>query len=231
MVHMMLCLFLSLCLLSCVITRICRKFCGHVHALSLIWAHTHDCTHLFFRQYACHSTYFSDTNLCTWVVQAREALMSLRGYPSSPGETDVVVKMVETAVRRIQEAGHLLLERLLKGKDRAPQREVLLAWVSTIADLNTHRTKLGEAGKVRRASVYDGRAVWGDVMTCRVLPHLWWLSRGSDRRQRKLVTCEGRGSLAALPRYHVCCMHEILVYLPFPLRPRPAMRMLTTFIA
>ena len=51
------------------------------------------------------------------VSRGKEALLGLRGYPAGgTGEAEVVQRLLGGTTRRVQEAGHLLLERLIKGK-------------------------------------------------------------------------------------------------------------------
>jgi len=51
------------------------------------------------------------------VSRGKDALLGLKGYPSgSGGEAEVVQRLLGVTTSRIQEAGHLLLERLIKGK-------------------------------------------------------------------------------------------------------------------
>ena len=61
----------------------------------------------------------------SFISRGKEALLSLRGYPAGgAGEADVVLRLLGGATRRVQEAGHLLLERLIKGKVRLPLAEL-----------------------------------------------------------------------------------------------------------
>ena len=51
------------------------------------------------------------------VSRGKDALLGLKGYPAgSAGEAEVVQRLLGATTSRVQEAGHLLLERLIKGK-------------------------------------------------------------------------------------------------------------------
>ena len=51
------------------------------------------------------------------VSRGKDALLGLKGYPTgSAGEAEVVQRLLGATTSRVQEAGHLLLERLIKGK-------------------------------------------------------------------------------------------------------------------
>uniref|UniRef100_A0A7S3VL76 Ubiquitin conjugation factor E4 core domain-containing protein n=1 Tax=Dunaliella tertiolecta TaxID=3047 RepID=A0A7S3VL76_DUNTE len=84
------------------------------------------------------------------VSRAKDAFATLKGYPNKLGDVETVNSVLHSLASRLQDAGHLLLKRLLTCKDMpdgAPAcKEVVLSWLCMAAELNMERTAMGERG-------------------------------------------------------------------------------------
>ncbi|MEW5312636.1 MAG: hypothetical protein WDW38_004255 [Sanguina aurantia] len=77
------------------------------------------------------------------VSQAKEGFLAIRGYPNTT-ESESFKNLLRGVFGRLHDAGFEVMNRLLKAKDGAVCREVLLSWLSMVAALNMERTKFGE---------------------------------------------------------------------------------------